>query len=92
MGKSIKQTFSNPIRGLTAVSTFGGSELARRSKIPGLNQLARLPETASDSILGTRYGRQGAQDLQGFNGGQNPAELLAQTGGAPCPGGVFWQE
>jgi hypothetical protein len=83
MGKSIKQTFSNPIRGLTAVSTFGGSELARRSKIPGLNQLARLPETASDSILGTRYGRQGAQDLQGFNGGQNPAELLAQTGGAP---------
>jgi hypothetical protein len=83
MGKSIKKAFSNPIRGLTAIGTFGTSELARRSNIPGLNQMARLPETASDSLLGTRFGRQGAADLPSAPGGQSPTDLLTSTGGAP---------
>lgn len=83
MAKKVKQAFSNPIRAATAVATFGTSELARRSNLPIASQLARLPETASDSLLGTRFGRQGAPDLQGFAGGQSPTELLAQTGGAP---------
>lgn len=81
--KAVGQTFSNPVRGLTAIGTMGTSELARRSGIPIASQLARLPETASDSLLGTRFGRQGAADLPGINGGQDPATLLAQTGGAP---------
>lgn len=79
--KAVGNAFSNPVRALTAVGTFGTSEIAR--KIPGVGQVARLPETASDNLLGTKYGKQGAPDLAGFNGGQDPASFLAQTGGAP---------
>lgn len=81
--KYAKEAFSNPLRGFAAVSTFGTSELARRSKVPLLNQIARLPETASDTLLGTRFGREGAANLTGFNGGLSPTDLLSQTGGAP---------
>lgn len=79
---TVKNVVSNPVRAVTAVSTFGTSELARRSNIPIASQVARLPETASNSLLGTRFGKEGAPDLQGFQGGQDPATFLAQTGGA----------
>lgn len=81
IGKPFKKAFSNPVRALTAVGTFGTSEVARKIGGP-VGQLAKLPETASDAVLGTHFNRSGA-DLPSFNGAQDPATLLSQTGGAP---------
>lgn len=84
MGGSIKKVFSNPIRAVTAVGTFGTSELARNSGIPVVSDLAKLPETASDRLLGTRFGeRNSMPNLAAMPGGQSPTDLLANTGGAP---------
>src|SRR5438477_10783270 len=82
--KTVKNAFSNPIRGLTAVGTFGTSELARRmGPIPKM--LASLPESAANSILGTHYGQTGTPDIGGggpFNidQGQLTADQAAITG------------
>lgn len=70
MGGAVKQAFSNPIRGLTAIGTFGTSELARRAG-PIASSLAKLPESASDAILGTHYGQTGSPDI----GGGGPFQL-----------------
>ena len=64
MGGSIKQAFSNPVRALTAVGTFGTSELARKmGTVP--KYIASLPETAANSILGTHYGETGNPSIGG---------------------------
>lgn len=74
MGKTIKKTFSNPIRAATAIGTFGTSEIAR--KVPAIDNVLG----SAENMFG--FGNPDAARLQ-FAGGQNPAELLAQTGGAP---------
>lgn len=54
--KAVKNTFSNPVRGLEAIGTFGTSELARNNMGPLAGMVARAPESASDALLGTHYG------------------------------------
>lgn len=66
-----KNAFSNPIRGLTAISTLGTSELARRTPIG--NALYSLPEKASNGLLGTHYGQTGSPDI----GGSGPFQVDA---------------
>lgn len=51
--KSVKKAFSNPIRGATAIGTFGTSELAR--KMPIGRTILEAPEKLSDSLFGTKY-------------------------------------
>jgi hypothetical protein len=76
MGKSVKKAFSNPIRAATAVGTFGTSELARKIS-PGVDNALG----SAENMFG--FGNPNAPRLPSVNGGQNPADLLAQTGGAP---------
>ena len=79
MGKQIKQTFSNPIRGLTAIGTMGTSELARKIGGP-IGALAALPENVGKKfgIGSTRVG-----SAPTVAGGQSAIEMLTQSGGAP---------
>lgn len=72
VGGAVKNTFSNPVRGLTAIGTFGTSELARKLG-PVPKRLAGLPEELSNSLLGTHYGDTGSPDV----GGSGPFQLDA---------------
>lgn len=70
VAKTVKNTFSNPVRGLTAVGTFGTSELARKmGPIP--KRLAGMPESIANALLGTKYGNTGTPDV----GGSGPFTL-----------------
>ena len=73
MGKSVKKAFSNPIRAATTIGTFGTSELAR--KVPGINNAL--------SSIENQFGFGNPTAPRLMMNGQNPADLLAQTGGAP---------
>jgi hypothetical protein len=64
MGGSVKKAFSNPIRGLTAIGTFGTSELARKLG-PVPKYVASLPEHVTNSLIGTHYGNTGTADIGG---------------------------
>lgn len=83
---TVKKTFSNPIRGLTAIATFGTSELARKlGPIP--KTLASLPETASDQLLGTKYGETGNADIGGSGPFQvDPNQVLANKAAIEAEG------
>lgn len=84
MGGSVKKAFSNPVRGLTAIGTFGTSELARKFG-PVPKQLAGLPESAANALMGTHYGESGTPDIGGggpfqLDRGQMDANQAAITG------------
>lgn len=84
MGGGIKNVVSSVGRGVSGVLTLGGSEIARNN-LPAsnpLNQVLQAPGTIFTGGMSRPEGKQGAADLPGFNGGQDPTTLLAQTGGA----------
>src|SRR6185295_291262 len=81
MGGSIKKAFSNPVRGLTAIGTFGTSEIARKTPIG--NAVFSAPERLSNGLFGSKYGTDGVGNMASMPGGLSNPDLLAQTGGAP---------
>lgn len=83
---TVKNAFSNPVRGLTAVGTFGTSELARKmGSLP--SALARFPETATNKILGTSFGDTGTPGIGGSGPfSLDPAQLAANQAAIAAEG------
>lgn len=76
IGKGIT---SSPTRFGTALVTAGGSELARLN--PAVNKGLGLVDRKVDSVFG--LGQKGGPGFTGMTNSENPAQTLAQTGGAP---------
>jgi hypothetical protein len=79
MGGAVKRAFSNPVRGVQAVSTFGTSEYWRNHGGPLSKGLNALPTRITDMVAGTHYGDNGESPDVGA-GDQfhlDPAQLAA---------------